>query len=123
MGKKVNPKILRMGIIKTWPSTWFRSGNAYIKNVKQDVLIRKYILKEFREAGIDKVEVSRDSGKITIDIYTGKPGIIIGRGGNGVEELKRKIHRKFLCNPMKIKLEDININIKEIGRASCRERV
>ncbi len=123
MGKKVNPKILRMGIIKTWPSTWFSSGNAYIKNVKQDVLIRKYILKEFREAGIDKVEVSRDSGKITIDIYTGKPGIIIGRGGNGVEELKRKIHRKFLCNPMKIKLEDININIKEVENPNLSAQI
>ncbi|HNV12754.1 MAG TPA: 30S ribosomal protein S3 [bacterium] len=123
MGKKVNPKILRMGIIKTWPSTWFSSGNAYIKNVKQDVLIRKYILKEFREAGIDKVEVSRDSGKITIDIYTGKPGIIIGRGGNGVEELKRKVHRKFLCNPMKIKLEDININIKEVENPNLSAQI
>ena len=123
MGKKVNPKVLRMGIIKTWPSTWFSSGNAYIKNVKQDVLIRKYILKEFREAGIDKVEVSRDSGKITIDIYTGKPGIIIGRGGNGVEELKRKIHRKFLCNPMKIKLEDININIKEVENPNLSAQI
>lgn len=123
MGKKVNPKILRMGIIKTWPSTWFSSGNNYIKSVKQDVLLRKYILKEFREAGIDKVEIGRDSGKIIIDIYTGKPGVIIGRGGNGVEELKRKIHRKFLSNPMKIKLEDININIKEVENPNSSAQI
>ncbi len=123
MGKKVNPKILRMGIIKTWPSTWFSAGNNYIKNVKQDVLIRKYILKEFREAGIDKVEISRDSGRITVDVYTGKPGIIIGRGGNGVEELKRKLHRKFLCNPMKIRLDDLSINIKEVENPNLSAQI
>ena len=98
MGKKINPKVIRIGIIKTWPSTWFSSGKNYILNTKQDVLMRKYIIKQFREAGIDKVEISRSSGQINIDIYTGKPGVIIGRGGNGVEELKRTLHRKFLCN-------------------------
>ncbi|MCK9438818.1 MAG: 30S ribosomal protein S3 [Patescibacteria group bacterium] len=123
MGKKVNPKILRMGITKTWPSTWFSAGNNYITNVKQDVLIRKYILKEFREAGIDKVEISRDSGRITMDVYTGKPGIIIGRGGNGVEELKRKLHRKFLSNPMKIRLDDLSINIKEVDNPNLSAQI
>jgi small subunit ribosomal protein S3 len=123
MGKKVNPKILRMGITKTWPSTWFSAGNNYIKNVKQDVLIRKYILKEFREAGIDRVEIGRDSGKITMDIYTGKPGVIIGRGGNGVEELKRNIHRKFLSNPMKVRLDDMNVNIKEVENPNLSAQI
>ena len=123
MGKKVNPKIIRMGIIKTWSSTWFGSGNVYIKNVKQDVLIKRYILKEYREAGIDKVEVERSSDKIAIDIYTGKPGIIIGRGGNGVEELKRIIHRKFLSNPMKIRQDSISINIKEVENPNSSAQI
>ena len=60
MGKKVNPKILRMGITKTWPSVWFEDGEQYIKNVRQDVLIRKFMIREFKEAGIDKVETRRN---------------------------------------------------------------
>ena len=86
MGKKVNPKIMRMGITKTWPSLWFETGDKYIQNIKQDIGIRKHLIKEFREAGIDKVEVIRTINKIELNISTAKPGLIIGRGGNGVEE-------------------------------------
>jgi small subunit ribosomal protein S3 len=123
MGKKINPKIIRMGITRTWHSAWFSSGNDYIKNVKQDVSIRRYILKEFREAGVDKVEISRGSGKVSIDIYTAKPGVIIGRGGNGVEELKKNIHRKFLSNPMKIRVGDINVNIKQVDNPALSAQI
>lgn len=123
MGKKINPKIIRMGITKTWPSTWFSSGNNYIINTKQDVLMRKYITKQFREAGIDRVEISRSSGQISIDVFTGKPGVIIGRGGNGVEELKRTLLSKFLSNPMKIRLSDISINIKEVDNPNASAQI
>jgi small subunit ribosomal protein S3 len=123
MGKKINPKIIRIGVINTWPSLWFSAGNKYIKNVKQDVLIRKYIIKNFKEAGIDKVEISRNSGQINIDIHTARPGVIIGRGGNGVEELKRKLHRQFLSNPMEIRLNNININIKEVENPNLSAQI
>ena len=95
MGKKVNPKIIRMGIIKTWPSVWFEQGDNYVRNVKQDVQIRKYLIREFRDAGIDRVEIVRTLGKIDINVTTGKPGVIIGRGGTGVDDLKKKLHRQF----------------------------
>ncbi len=123
MGKKINPKIIRMGIVRTWPSIWFSSGNKYIKNVKQDVLIRKYIIKNFREAGIDKVEITRNSDQINIDIHTARPGVLIGRGGNGVEELKRTLHKKFLSNPMETRLNQININIKELENPNLSAQV
>ncbi len=113
MGKKVNPKILRIGVIKTWPSTWFESGKNYIKNVQQDVGIRKHLIREMREAGIDKVEISRSLSKITIDIHTGRPGLLIGRGGGGVEDLKKKLHREFLKN---FRPSEINLNIKEVAK-------
>ncbi len=113
MGKKVNPKILRIGVIKTWPSTWFESGKNYIKNVQQDVGIRKYLIREMREAGIDKVEISRSISKITIDIHTARPGLLIGRGGGGVEDLKKKLHRQFLKN---FRPSEINLNIKEVAK-------
>lgn len=120
MGKKINPKILRMGVTKTWPSVWFESGEQYIRNVRQDIGIRKYLIREFREAGIDQVEIVRSLNKIEINIATGKPGLIIGRGGNGVEELKKKIHDKFLKN---FRPGEINLNIKEASRSNLSAQI
>ena len=123
MGKKVNPKILRLGIIKQWPSVWFADGKAYIKNSAQDLLIRKWLIKTYKEAGIDKVEIFRGASKITIDIHTAKPGILIGRGGNGIEELKKKIHVKFLSNPAGIRMSHIGINIKEVSNPNLSAQI
>jgi len=120
MGKKVNPKILRMGITKTWASVWFESGDKYIKNVRQDVLIRKYLIREFKEAGIDRVEIVRSLNKIEISVSTAKPGLIIGRGGNGVDDLKKKLHDKFLKN---FRLGEINLNIKEASRPGLSAQI
>ncbi|SRR6056297_168548 len=120
MGKKINPKILRTGVIKSWPSVWFSEGKDYINKVKQDVEVRKFLLKEFREAGIDKVEIERDSKKINLNIYTGKPGLIIGRGGSGIEDLKRKIHRTFLKN---FRPGEIELNIKEVSRPNLSAQI
>jgi len=120
MGKKVNPKILRMGITKTWPSVWFESGEKYIKNVKQDIGVRKYLIKEFKEAGVDKVEIIRSINKVEINITTAKPGLIIGRGGNGAEELKKKLHDQFLKN---FRLTEINLNIKEFNRPNLSSQI
>ncbi|MBN2884416.1 30S ribosomal protein S3 [Patescibacteria group bacterium] len=120
MGKKVNPKVMRLGITKTWPSIWFESGNNYIKNIQQDIVIRKFLIRTMREAGIDRVEIIRSLNKITIDIWTAKPGLIIGRGGNGVEELKKSIHDKFLKN---FRMGEINLNIKEVSRPQLSAQI
>jgi small subunit ribosomal protein S3 len=120
MGKKVNPKIFRMGITQTWASIWFESGEKYINNVRQDVLVRKYLIREFREAGVDRVEIIRSLNKIEISVSTAKPGLIIGRGGNGVEELKKKLHDKFLKN---FRLGEINLNIKEASRPGLSAQI
>jgi small subunit ribosomal protein S3 len=120
MGKKVNPKVMRLGVTKTWPSIWFESGQNYIKNIQQDIAIRKHLIKAMREAGIDKVEIIRSLSKISIDIWTAKPGIIIGRGGTGVEELKKKLHDEFLRN---FRMGDINLNIKEVSRPQLSAQI
>lgn len=120
MGRKVNPKIFRMGITKNWHSIWYSAGTKYIKAIQQDIAVRKYMIKEFREAGIDKVEIVRSGDKIQVDIWTGKPGLIIGRGGNGVEELKKKLHRQFLKN---FRPGDINLNIKEVSRPNLSSQI
>lgn len=120
MGKKVNPKIFRMGITRSWDSIWFESGKNYIKNVAQDISVRRHFIKEFKEAGVDKVEITRSINKIQIDLWTAKPGLLIGRGGNGVEELKKKVHDKFLKN---FRLGEITLNIKEVSRPGVSAQI
>jgi small subunit ribosomal protein S3 len=123
MGKKVNPKVFRTGITRTWPSVWFKSGQSYIKSIQQDVELRKHLKKTLREAGVDEVRIERDSKKINIDIHTAKPGLIIGRGGTGIEELKKKIHKEFFPQPSGVKSGDININIKEVSRPNLSAEI
>jgi len=120
MGKKVNPKIFRMGITKTWPSLWFEKGDKYVQNIKQDIGVRKFLIKKFKEAGTDKIEIIRSINKIDVTITTAKPGMIIGRGGNGVEELKKEIHKKFLKT---FRPGEINLNIKEANRPNLSAQI
>ncbi|MDD4332733.1 MAG: 30S ribosomal protein S3 [Patescibacteria group bacterium] len=122
MGKKVNPKIFRMGITKTWQSRWFGSGKKYIDNIKQDIRVRRFLINEYKEAGMDKVEIERTAKKININIYTAKPGVVIGRGGAGIEDLKKKIHNKFL-RPVGIRLGEVNINVFEADRPNLSSQI
>lgn len=120
MGKKINPKVFRIAITKNWPSKWFASGKDYYKSTEQDVKVRRFLMKELREAGIDTVEVERGAEKISIGIYTAKPGIIIGRGGAGAEDLKKKIHKNYLKN---YRIGAINLNIFEVDRPNLSAQI
>lgn len=123
MGKKINPKIFRMGVIRTWPSKWYSSGKDYARNVQQDVNIRRFLLKKLQEAGVDRVEIERSVNKINIGIYTAKPGLIIGRGGSGVDDLKKQLHKQFLSRPAGIRLDDIKVNIFEVDRPNLSSQI
>ncbi len=121
MGQKVNPKVMRVGITRSWPSKWFAKGNNYIDQVKRDLGVRRFLLKQFQEAGVDRVEIERPSGKkIVVNIHTAKPGLIIGRGGAGIEDLKKKLHKKFLKN---FRLQEINVNITEVDRPNLSAQI
>lgn len=120
MGHKVNPKAFRLGITRTWPSKWFGEGKDYAKNLEQDIKVRKYLTKSLREAGIDRVEIERNRQKITISVFTAKPGLIIGRGGAGAEDLKKKLHDQFLKN---FRLGDISFNITEHDRPNLSAQI
>jgi small subunit ribosomal protein S3 len=110
MGHKVNPKIFRVGHTTHWASRWFSWGPLYAKQIEQDVKIRRHIFVTLKDAGIDHIDIERSPDKVSVIIYSSKPGIIIGRGGAGVEVIKKYIVAKFLKDK-KIKL---NIDIKEI---------
>ena len=121
MAKKVNPKVLRIGITRTWHSKWFSDQKSYVGKLQQDIAVRRYLLRNYKEAGIDKVEIERNSSnKVFLHIYTAKPGLLIGRGGAGIEELKKKIHDKFLKN---FRLNEINININEVSRPNLSAEI
>ncbi|MFH1661502.1 MAG: 30S ribosomal protein S3 [Candidatus Falkowbacteria bacterium] len=123
MGQKINPKIFRTGVNRSWDSKWFSSGKDYIKKFSQDIKIRKYLTEELRESGIDKVEIERSSNKISINIFTAKPGLVIGRGGTGVDDLKKKVHKKFLSRPNETRLGDIKLNITQVDRPNLSAQI
>lgn len=120
MGKKINPKVIRLGVNKTWTSKWFAEGKDYAKKLEQDIKVKRFLLKDLREAGVDHVEVERSANKISVSVYTAKPGIIIGRGGQGAEDLKKKIHDKYLKN---FRMGDINLNIYEMDRPGLSAQI
>jgi small subunit ribosomal protein S3 len=109
MGQKVDPRVLRLGINKTWNSLWYNK-RGYRTVLQQDVLLVDYIKKRYKTAAIAEVKVERSIAKLRIIIKTNKPGVIIGRGGQGLEDLRRDLERKFLFNE---KLKAI-IDVKEV---------
>ncbi len=118
MGQKVNPKIFRTNIIFTWSSKWF-SQNNYAENLQQDIKLRKFLRNKLKDAGLAKVEIERSVGKLDINLHTAKPGLIIGKGGKAVEDLKKELQRKIIHNP---KLQ-ININIKEVDKPNLSAEI
>ncbi|MDD5110419.1 MAG: 30S ribosomal protein S3 [Patescibacteria group bacterium] len=95
MGHKVNPIGFRTGPLLPWNSRWFAKKD-YGAMLRQDIQLRKFLIKKLREAGLAKVEVERTPAALTIILHAAKPGMIIGRGGQGIEQLKHEILQKFL---------------------------
>lgn len=105
MGQKVNPKSLRLKINENWQSRWFSKQN-YADNLIADLKIREILAKKLKEASVSEIIISRDANKITIDIRSGRPGVIIGRGGTGTDELK-KLLKKYVTNRLQINIIEI----------------
>ncbi|MFA6534418.1 MAG: 30S ribosomal protein S3 [Patescibacteria group bacterium] len=118
MGQKVNPKVFRIGTTTTWNSKWF-AGKNYADQLHEDILIRRFLEKELKAASLDNVIIERTATNININIAAAKPGVIIGRGGQGAEDLKKKIKLKFFGS----KKASINLNIKEVDKPSLSARV
>lgn len=113
MGQKVNPKVFRLGITTEWNSAWFARGRSYAKQLHEDLSIRKFVMTKLRDANVAQVKVDRSPKALTVTLHTAKPGMVIGRGGAGVEELKKSIQDKILKDRKKVNLQ---INIKEITK-------
>lgn len=104
MGHKVSPISFRLQIHKNWQSRWF-SKKDYAKLLHEDLKIRKTVLKDLgMRAGISKVEIERNANQVSVTVYTSKPGVVIGRGGQGAMELKNKLSKLTTG-----KIKDVNI--------------
>ncbi len=88
MGQKVNPKGLRIGIIHSWEGRWYADKN-YAELLHEDLKIRKFIFNKLKQAGIPKVEIERAANRVKVSVHAAKPGIVIGRGGAEVENLRK----------------------------------
>ena len=107
MGQKVNPHGLRVGVIKEWDSKWYAEAD-FADFLVEDYNIRTYLKKKLYSAGVSKIEIERAADKVKVIIYTAKPGVIIGKGGNEIEVTKQELQK--LTN------KKVLVDIKEIKR-------
>jgi small subunit ribosomal protein S3 len=107
LGQKVHPKSFRIGIIKTWNSRWFTKKD-YAHFLHRDITLRQAIKERLKKSGIGEIEIERNAGSMKVNIFTSKPGLIIGRQGVALEELRHDLSRQFD--------ENIEINITEVSR-------
>ncbi len=106
MGHKVNPRSMRLQVDHDWQSRWF-ADKAYATYLIEDLKLRKAIeAKTSKRAGVARVDIERSTNQVQISIHTSKPGVVIGRGGSGVEELKTAL-AKIATSPVKINIEEI----------------
>lgn len=107
MGQKVNPKGLRLGIIRTWDSKWFAGKHQYKKLLHDDIKVREFVRKHFKEGHISLIEILRDANTVNLVIHTSRPGVIIGRQGEGIEKFQEVLEKTF-------RPERFTISVKEI---------
>ena len=106
MGQKVNPAGMRIGIIKDWQSKWYSNNKDFANYLATDIKIRKYLEKRLKDAAVSSIAIQRSKNKTEIVIYTAKPGIVIGHGGEEIEKIKKELN--------KLTDENIVISIFEI---------
>ena len=106
MGQKVNPHGARVGVIFNWSTRWYAGKKDFANNLVEDYKLREMLKEKFYATGISRIDIERSAKMITVNIFTGKPGMIIGRGGAGIEALKAEI-TNFLGRPAHINVMEI----------------
>lgn len=114
MGQKVNPKGLRVGIIRDWEGRWFADKN-YTELLHEDLKVRKFIKAKLSQAGVPKVEIERAANRVKVSVHAAKPGIVIGRGGAEVENLRKSIEamtgKQVAVNIVEIKKPELDAQL------------
>jgi len=105
LGQKVNPIGLRLGIVKTWDSRWF-AGKKYADYIIEDHQLRDFIKKKLYHAGISRIEIERSSKKVRLRIYTARPGIVIGKKGSEIAQLKKELE-KLIAHEVHLDIQEV----------------
>jgi len=106
MGQKVNPRGARVGVIFDWSTRWYTDKKSFAKQLKEDYELRGMLKEKFYATGISRIDVERSANKMTVNIFTGKPGMIIGRGGKGIEDLKKEVE-EFVGHAVNLNVMDV----------------
>ncbi|MCD8024347.1 MAG: 30S ribosomal protein S3 [Candidatus Gastranaerophilales bacterium] len=109
MGQKTHPTGFRMGIIEPWVSTWFAKRKQYAENIAEDAKIRRFVKKKLYTAGVSRINIQRKAQSVNITVVTAKPGIVVGRGGQGIDELRAAV-QKLISN------NNVSIDVVEVAR-------
>jgi small subunit ribosomal protein S3 len=115
MGRKVNPNAIRMGVNKIWDAVWYADKTQFPKIFAQDLKIEEKIRKTLKDAGVDQVQIMRSANKIEVLVSVARPGVAIGRGGEGIDKLQ-----KDMKNMTKM---DTEVKIKEVKKADISARI
>ena len=126
MGQKVNPHGLRIGIIKDWDTKWYANAKNFSEYLVEDTKIRKYIKNKLYISGVARIEIERAANKIKVNVHTAKPGLVIGKGGAGIEELRKEVEgltgKSVLINITEIKSPEVNAQLVAENIASQLEK-
>lgn len=115
MGQKVNPKGLRVGIIRDWEGRWYAGKKNYSELLHEDLKIRSFVKKKLAQAGVPKVEIERAANRVRVSVYAAKPGIVIGRGGAEVENLRKQLEaltgKQVAVNIVEVKKPELDAQL------------
>lgn len=109
MGQKTHPTGFRLGVTKTWVSHWYAPKGPYQKQIQEDLFIRKMIKSRLEHTGVSRIEIDRAAGKVIVNIFTSRPGLVIGKKGAGIDSLRLDVQKKVK--------DEVTINIREVRKA------
>jgi small subunit ribosomal protein S3 len=114
MGQKVNPVVFRIGHSEDWKSRWYYNKKSYRNFLRQDIRLREFLTKKLAKTGVERIEIERSANLMKVIIKTARPGIIIGRGGGGIDQLKEDIKRLISKDISGIGKTEIRLEVEEV---------
>lgn len=108
MGQKVNPIGFRLGVIRTWDSRWYAEREKYVQNFQEDVMLRKFLTDRLKNSAVAKIDIERAANKVKLIINTARPGIVIGKKGAGIDQLRADLQKKTT--------NEVHVSINEIRK-------